>query len=365
MRIAVVGQIRPGSSRAHAINTIKTAGGFARLGHEVACYTMACELPDPGAIYHEPSLTWVEAPEPEGDNPDECFGRWAANRILSDGCEFVYARNFWAPLLTAEAGLPTVVETHAYIGSVNPLLDRTLCATRTLDALRAVITIAPPLRDHFIERGARADRVRVVPDGVDFDLFTSPCANPYETPGPRAVYAGHLYAYKGIFTILDAAATLPHVRFELVGGLPEDLRRTQRAVMERRLSNVVLHGLVPHALVPGYVCHADALLLPPSAAEPSKDWTSPVKLGEYLATGVPIAASSIPALTRVLNEPLVRFFKPDDGVALAHTIEACLCESPEDPARERRIEQARTLSYSARAATILDAAGLAEARTAA
>lgn len=355
MRIAVVSQIRPGSSLAHAINVIKTAGGFARLGHRVTLYTLAHEVKDAAGAYHEPDLCWVAAPALDAANLDESFAQWAADAIAADAPDLVYARNFVAPLLLAERGLPVAIETHAHVGAINPLLDRTLHATRSFDALRAVITIAPILRDHYIERGGHPDRIHVVSDGVDFDLFTVPQPTPWPTHALRAVYAGHLYDYKGIPTILDTAALMPHVRFELVGGLPKDADRTRQRVAERLLPNVAVHGHVPHANVPAFVQHADVLLLPPSAREASKDWTSPVKLGEYLATGVPIACSSIPALTRVLREPLVRFCTPDDASSLADAIERCLIESRDDPARQARVEHARTLSYASRARAILGA----------
>lgn len=364
MRIAVVSQLRPGSSLAHAINVIKTAGGFARLGHQVTLYTLPHEADDPAALYHEPDLCWVSAPSFDAADLDHAFGRWAADRIAADAPDLVYARNFVAPLLLAERGIPVVVETHAHVGAVNPLLDRTLHATHANGALRAVITIAPILRDHFIDRGGNPDRIHIVPDGVDFELFTTPRSTPWPTRALRAVYAGHLYDYKGIPTILDAASLMPHVRFELVGGLPEDIDRTRQRVAERSLTNVALRGRVSHAAVPAFVRHADVLLLPPSAREASKDWTSPVKLGEYLATGVPIACSSVPALTRVLHEPLVRFFTPDDASSLADAIERCLIEPPHDAVRSARVERARTLSYSARARAILDAARSAEAMAA-
>lgn len=358
MRIAAVSQIHPGSSRAHAINAIKTAGGFARLGHEVTFFSLAHEAVDPAALYHEHDLHWVTAPALDSPRSDEHFGRWAAETIRRGDYDFVYARNFWAPLLLAESGIPVAIETHAHVGVANPLLDRSLTATREHDALRAIITIAPVLRDHFITRGADPDRVRVVPDGVDIELFTSPTSTPYEFPGPHITYAGHLYDYKGIPTILEAAAALPELRFHLVGGLPGDIDRTRARIDALGLRNVTLHGCVSHARVPPFIQHADVLLLPPSATEVSKDWTSPVKLGEYLATGVPIAASGIPALRRVLSEPLVCFFEPDNAHSLAHTIETCLSEDPDCTAHAARIAHAQSLSYRARAMHIINAAAL-------
>jgi glycosyltransferase involved in cell wall biosynthesis len=371
MRIGVVSQIHPGSLRAHAINVIKTAGGFARLGHDVHLYTL-CPTPDAhganlAATYHEPSLHWVLA---TGEPDAEAFGRWAAQAIISDRIDIVYARNFCAPLLTAAHGTPTVVESHAYVGSDNALLDRTLAASRSTSAMRAIITIAPRLRDDFIARGAAPHRVHIVPDGVDYELFTSPTANPFTaSPGPHIVYSGHLYDYKGIPTILEAASLLPTATFHLVGGLPQDIERHRGVCASRQLQNVVFHGSHAHGQVPPFVQHADVLLLPPSAQEASKDWTSPVKLGEYLATGRPMVVSAIAALRRVLPESLVEWCTPDDAASMVLAIRRAI-EATREPSRAQREGEARRLlahrlSYVARARRIMAASNCERVRRAA
>lgn len=353
MRVVAISQIPLGSLRAHAINVVKTAGGFARLGHDVTLLVQppqdAGPRPDPAAIYAEPNLSWIVSP-PGLD--ERAFGCWAAGKAAD--ADLVYARNFCAPLRTALAGVPTVVETHAHVGADNPLLDQTLALTRRCPSLRAIITIAPVLRDHYIDRGADPARVHVVPDGVDVELFSRPTPSPWSTPGPHVVYAGHLYDYKGIPSILRAAAALPQITFHLVGGLPNDIARHQSTIETLRLHNTVLHGLHAHADVPAFVQHADALLLVPSALEASKDWTSPVKLGEYLAAGPPIVVSRIPALERVIPESFACWCEPDCSDSLVAAINQAL--SARDAHRLDRLAMTHRLSYSARASRMLEVA---------
>jgi glycosyltransferase involved in cell wall biosynthesis len=348
MRVAVISQIRPGCSRAHAINVIKTAGGFERLGHEVTVYCVEPEpghAAAPGAAYREDRLAWRFAP---AETDDAAFGRWAAEAARD--ADFVYARNFWGPLLTARAGVPTVLESHAYAGTANPLLDRCL-RTPGLD----VVTIGEVLRTDFIARGADPARVRIVPDGVDFEMFDSATPRDFGPGGPHIVYAGHLYDYKGIPTILDAARLLPRCRFHLVGGLASDVDRVRRRVVTLGLANVQTPGRVPHAAVPQWTRGADVLLLPPSGGEPSRDWTSPVKLGEYLASGPPMVVSRIPALVAALGREPVEWFAPDDGESLAAAIGRAVADSADAAGRARRRDLARALSFPARARRILEA----------
>jgi len=371
--VGVIGQFTAGSSLAHAINVTKTAGGFARLGHRVV---ICCQRPRDGVTcddlardYAEPALQWVFAPERlpviDGD-PSGAFGVWAAGVCRDEGADFVYARHFHAALAAGRLGLCTVLETHAHVGDLNPLLEECFLATRgegvLNDSVRpriaALVTISRTLRNEYVSRGADKDRVHVVPDGVDVELFAPRAGSdrPAEFPTSKRVvlYAGHLYDYKGVPTMLDAARLLPDVVFALLGGLPEDVERTRDRVAAKGLANVLLLGPRPHAQVARYLWHADALLLPPSAHHASARWTSPVKLGEYLASGQPIVASGISALRDWVDEPAVRWFVPDDGSSMAESIGSALSESSGAASERTRVAilLARRLSYRSRAAAI-------------
>ena len=332
-QICVISELQPGSSRAHAINVIKTAGGFQRAGHDV---TVLCRAPDdaahfqdPGRTYAEPALNWQFAPAAVA--PGEAFGEWATAQAASVGCDLVVARHFEAAIECAKAGLPTVLETHAYVGDERPLLKQTFAQTQcSSNPLTAISTISHRLRDYYTSLGANPDRIHIIPDGVDIDLFARPAdigESPFEsTPDPIALYAGHLYDYKGIPTIIDAARLAPDISFCLLGGLPADIAcaRTRAA----NLPNLHVLGTVDHRDVPRWLWHADCLLLPPSATEPSANWTSPVKLGEYLASGTPIICSDIPALRDWVDEQVVAWFNPDDAESLVASTRHLLQRKP-------------------------------------
>jgi len=308
------------------------------------------------ALYAEPDLAWTCAPVTprQGDGRARAFGAWAVDRAMAWGADVVYARHFRAALASASAGVPTVLETHAYVGDAKPVLDEAFAATRD-GGLRAISTISTRLAAHYVERGADPERVHVVPDGVDVELFT-PGADLGEDPmsgRDRALYAGHLYDYKGIPTLLDAAALLPGAGVHLLGGTDEDVARVRSRVREMGLGNVHVHGPVSHASVPRWLWHADVLVLPPSGREASCAWTSPVKLGEYLASGVPIVASAIPALRDWVDESVVTWFEPDDAGSLATALESVLRAGPDEAGRARRAALAREFSYERRASTLL------------
>jgi glycosyltransferase involved in cell wall biosynthesis len=372
MHILAASDFDADSDRAHAINVVKTAGGFSRLGHRV---TLLCRAPghglDTDALarrYAEPGIEWIgaeplddEQREKDHEGVGQAFGNWVAEQADRFRPDAVYARHFHAAIACADYLYPTAIETHAYIGDERPILNQTFAATARSDrALRALITISHRLADHYVARGAAESRVHVVPDGVDLDLFARPAdpgPTPYTSAGRNVTYAGHLYDHKGIPTILVAAKLLPDVRFHLIGGTAEDIHRVMYRVDELGIGNVTLHASRPHADVPPWLWHASALLLPPSANEPSANWTSPVKLGEYLASLTPIIASDIPALRDWVDDHTVNWFRPDDPEDLARAVGVAVRETPEQ--RAERCTHASDLSlsfsYERRARTILDA----------
>jgi len=364
MKILVAAAFPAGAPYAHAIHTCKMAQGFARLGHDIL---VACRRPrravrrDPAALgaqfgIHEP-VAWCQLPWSLGERLR--FG-WGAAMVASRfRPHMVYARNYAAPCVTSRIGLPTAVETHAHPDNRTRPFLRMIRATRHRN-FRCLVTISPYLAAHYGRLGVPPRKLVVLPDAVDLELFRPPAElppSPYRGGGPHIVYAGHLYDYKGIPTILSAAARVPHVRFHLVGGLAEDVQRQRERMQLLGLTNVVLHGPQPHAAVPPFLWHADALLLVPSARHASARWTSPVKLGEYLASGVPVIASRIAALRRVLDDQIVRFVRPDNPVELAAAVRELVADSA--PGRRRARAAARMaeeLTYERRAQRILAAA---------
>lgn len=371
MRVAVITEAAPGSIRAHAINVFKTAGGLERLGHDVTVYCASPPPTDESPLlslhaYGEPRLRVVGAPGSifdttrSDDDRSRALGTWAAHQAARDGAEFVYARHFWGALVAADLGLPTIMETHAHIGDLRPVVDACFRATaRRGNALLGVATISPVLRDHYVQRGARATRVAVVPDGVDVEMFAPPAVagpSPYaQRQGPHAVYGGHLYDYKGIPTILNAASLAPDITWHLVGGDASDVARVRAEVERRRLLHVVVHGGKLYREMPSWMWHADVLILPPEANHPSARWTSPVKLGEYLASGPPIVASDIPGLRTWVAEPAVTWFRASDPSSLVSSVRAVLRmgAAEREVRRQAAARLAERFSYPQRARQLL------------
>ncbi len=360
MKILVASALKSGSHIAHAINTVKMADAFARCGHEVAllCARGGEETDRPrersGLYGISSDLRWLELKGVR--NAHWSYAIRALPRLVTWGPDLVYSRNYLLPWISSGMGIPTIAESHAHVGKQTPEFLRLVRASRRR-AFWKWITISPVLRDYYASMGAPAEKIEVLADAVDFELFRRPerlPEGPYEGPGPHVVYAGHLYDYKGIPTVLKAAARQPENQFHFIGGLAEDIERQRALARDLGCENVRFHGPVEHAKMPCYLWHADLLLLPPSADHPSARWTSPMKLGEYLASGTPVIASEIPALRHWLDESTVRFFRPDDAGSLAEAIAEALRDAAGSSSRASHgLRWAEDQSFGARAKRIL------------
>lgn len=370
MRVLVAAGFEAGSHWANTINSVKMAEGFARLGHEVAIICFASldggkkPVEELAKMYGlEKVVKWVQLPpKVMGKRVDV---HWGFSSMALVVCmrfkpDFVFSRNYIFPYLTSKLGIPTVAESHAHAGNRTRPFLRVIRGAGNKN-YRKLVTISRVLVEHYQKLGVPEDKLLVLPDAVDLHLFERPerlPENPYQNPGPHIVYAGHLYDYKGIPTIIEAAESLPEYEFHLVGGFPEDVKRHKGIVREKRLQNVYLHGLKQHSEMPPYLWHADVLLLPPSQYHPSAAWTSPVKLGEYLASGTPVVATSIMALREWLSEEEVEFVEPDDAKALAKGVKSVMDDKDKTKQRIRTgLKMARTLSYETRVRRILNACG--------
>ena len=131
-------------------------------------------------------------------------------------------------------------------------------------------------------------------------------------------------SYKGIETLLRAAKTLPSVEFRLAGGLRSDIARTRKLSGELGLSNVNLMGWLDRETIAREMRKSQLLCLPNEAWHQSANWTSPMKLGEYLATGNPMVVSDIPAHRYWLTNVDVNFFEAGNHLSLSQNISQAL-----------------------------------------
>jgi len=215
----------------------------------------------------------------------------------------------------------------------------------------AVIAITASLAGEIAESFGRKPE-KVIPDGVGPEfLGVNRRGN-----GGYILYVGQLYRWKGVEVFVRALGDLPGERAVIVGGSEEQIQPLRRlAESEGVADRISFAGTVPHAQVRGYLENARAAVLPNLDSGVSK-FTSPLKLFEYMAAGVPVVASDLAPLREVLrdgeNAVLV---PPGDPGALAEGIRSLFADqafAARIAARGR--EEATGYTWDSRAVRILE-----------
>lgn len=165
------------------------------------------------------------------------------------------------------------------------------------------------------------------PNAVDLSVFDLPITKEearrklgLSAEGKLVVYTGHLYAWKGVDSLLAAGALLPEdYTIAFVGGTSEDIERFRNAAAGKR--NIKIVGHRPHNEIPLWQKAADVLVLPNTAKKKiAAYYTSPMKLFEYMASKRPIVASRLPSILELVDDSSAYLVKPDDAHALAASI---------------------------------------------
>lgn len=284
---------------------------LARAGAEVTAIapartrTLAFDLPGVtihpipvGRVYEEPDqaadlparvLAAASEVVARGLAPDAVLERLA----LGSEAGLVLARRLQVPLIV-EVNAPLDEEAKRFRGcDASPEVLE--CQRRLLAGADVVYVVSDRLISYATARGARQERVRILPNGVDARAFD----RPHVAPGPgapvRVGFVGTFKAWHGLEFVVQAFALArergARLELALVGDGP--LRAALEAdVMARGLSeHVRFYGARPHGDIAAFLSAIDVAV----AAAPEKldFYFSPLKVYEYAAAGCAILAPRV------------------------------------------------------------------------
>jgi glycosyltransferase involved in cell wall biosynthesis len=135
-------------------------------------------------------------------------------------------------------------------------------------------------------------------------------------------YTGKVYAeMKEIEYILKAAKILKDVLFIIVGGKEEPVKMFKDKCESEGIKNVLFPGFIKIEKVQKYQIASDVLVLYYPGDWPIRDFLSPGKMIEYMASGNAIITVNFNSLTEVLkNEYNALVIEPDNPPLLAEAI---------------------------------------------
>lgn len=311
------------------------------------------------SIHHLPAA-------PKGDLAVRELGCLAANEEVSDllrrngPFDLVYERySLWsyaAMEYARESGTPGVLEVNAPLieeqAAHRGLIhhdDARRVAERAFSAATLLAAVSSGMSDHLLRNYPSTNgRVYVVPNGVNPRRFT-----PETVPARPAVrgiftvgFCGNLKPWHGVPVLIKAFAALhrrcPNTRLLVVGEGPERASLEGEILANCLGTAVELTGRVSGDHVPGLLKCMDVATAP----YPQMDnfYFSPLKLFEYMASGVPVVASRIGQLDEVIEDGVSGILcSPGDANALADAL-AQLIDDP--PARHRIAAAAREMVLS-------------------
>lgn len=351
---SAIDQTVPGT-KGGAVHVTAVAEGLAALGHDVT----ALVTPGSGAPAASP-VRWVPMAPPLGSTHLRLARAGAIARLARafrpDAIVERY-HNFGGEALRLAQPLGAVglLEVNAPVidhpGSAKALLDRALLLEpmrRWREHLCRIADVIVTPNPAILPPRTPAFKVRVLEWGADTDRFHPgvPGTPPFVRPDVTtlAVFAGAFRSWHGAIHLVDAIKLLrargrKDIGAVLVGDGPELARvRTAAAGIDA----VLITGALPHDRMPSVFASADVGVAPFDLAAHAPlslgFYWSPLKIFEYMASGLPVVApavSRLPALVESGREGLLYPLAPETNDRAHAASLAGALEVLSDPAVRR------------------------------
>jgi glycosyltransferase involved in cell wall biosynthesis len=214
----------------------------------------------------------------------------------------------------------------------------------------AITVISDGFRRNLIGKGVRADKIEVIPNWADEELFRPVAPDPAVADAHglsgkfNIMFAGNMGSAQGLGNLLLAAEQLCDVtdlQFVLIGD-GVDVQHLKREAKDRKLANVRFIDRQPASAMPQFFALADALLVH-LRADPLFAITIPSKTIAYLACGRPIISVTEGDAANLVRQARAGVVcAPENPSALADTVRSLYKLSPQ---QRSQMGEAGRLAY--------------------
>ncbi|WP_028021824.1 glycosyltransferase [Enterovibrio calviensis] len=233
--------------------------------------------------------------------PRSTWGRkLAASMLRKQLVPIIEHAKLYNPIMWTS--LPTAVDVSDQLGASSLVyycgddfsslagVDHNTVAQREKDLVQKadlILAASETLYTRFSNR-----HTKLLPHGVDYDLFSTPAQRAQDLPDngkPTAGFYGSLSDWLDYDLLNQTILSMPEWNFVFIG------KPCDAALSLKQHANVTLLGPKPHHELPGYSQHWSASLLP-FVDNAQIRACNPLKLREYLAAGRPVISTPFPAV---------------------------------------------------------------------
>lgn len=271
----------------------------------------------------------------------ETFQRAVSRLLEQNRFDVVHFRSIWegmAVILHKKVqkyktiyevnGLPSVELRYHYPGIMKnkPLIEKfSTLETALLIESDAIIVPSNITKKFLLEKGALERKIRLIPNGVDLALFKPTPKLP--SPPVRFIYIGTFAPWQGLEHLLEAfkrASRTCDIRLTIMGKSRKDwLKSLTKTARKLKIYELVeFEEAVNHHKVPLILNLHHVGVAPFTATERNiKQGFCPIKVLEYMACGLAVIASDLPAVRELAeHEKEAVLYKPNNTNRLADAI---------------------------------------------
>jgi len=236
----------------------------------------------------------------------------------------IFTRDIGVAFIAAILGKKSVYEMHKeprtrFSQFIFPLIRRMKCVS--------FVSISQGLADYYIhEYKIHPNRIFVAHDGVFLSKYDKlrevskqSLRKTLELPdGKIIMHTGSLYEGRGAELFEVMLKHFPDILFVQVGGIESDINKWQGYY--KKFTNILFITHVTNERLIQYQMSADMLFFPMTKNNPTWWCTSPMKLFEYLASGVPILGSAIGSSGEVLSDDNSFIIDPSSEASIIEAV---------------------------------------------
>lgn len=259
-------------------------------------------------------------------------------RSIYEGWEIAINKQKYCDRLIFEVnGLPSIELKYRYpdVAEDRELLHKLYSQEQIcLTAADLIITPSGVTGKYLQSRGVPIEKIRVIPNGVDLNIFTNYANNSCRVtilPAPNKVfqmiYFGTLSPWQGVNLAVEALASVNrdiHACLTVIGqGKDYQIKALKHLAQKLEVADKLkILEPMPQIELVKYIHASDVILAPLTANDRNLvQGCCPLKILEGMATGIPVIASDLPVV-RELGEDGIHFLlvKPSSAKSIKDAV---------------------------------------------